>query len=781
MDTSFYHWGNWLQKSDGTWPHGYITGSGQPMKFVRSDGTLTSLYQQLTELVDEQLVLGTDTAIEGLTGSQGISVSQQLIDSSLAGDYAALMTQFHVDYYQNGDPQVWAEGTLDYARSKGVPIWNADQWLSFVQARHDANYNSVTWNSTLGALSFNLTANATPGITLTTMLPLTYSGLSLQSVSVDGAPQSVSVQTIKGVNVAFVSVPAGNHSFSASYQPAAPLPTATNTPTVTPGPSPTPTNLPLPTSTPTNTPLPTATPMGAVVLLGSQTVGAAQDNNPAGLAEAFQYTASASGTANTAYVYIDTSNTATQAVVGLYTNNSSNNPGTLLAQATITNPVKGTWNSVALPAASVVAATKYWIAVLGPTGAGTIHFRDVTSGSKAQISSQSNLSTLPATWSAGTSYSNSPMSAYIVQNAPPTPTPTPTPLPPTPTNTATPTAGPSPTPLPPTSTPTPLPPTNTPLPTPTATPLSGSVTQKTFGDFSQTGVVLTNTHVSDIGGGAVVLAATFADDFGGTALDTTKWSSGNWSSGSYTPVISNSVVTVETTGGGWVRSLNTFTHGNIEAIAQFGNAAWQHIGFASDGFSGNRYFIFSTYTGDGNLYARVNNNVTEQRVSLGLIPTGMHRYRIAWSALDASNDQVLFYIDGVQQASMTVTNVGATNFYLYLSNASSTVPLNVDAVQVTPTFLASGTYTSSVLDAGLGNAWQTVSWNASTPANTSLTVQARTSPDGVTWNAWSPVAASGNAISPIGRYVQYSLSLATTDNTTTPQVNSVTLGWQQQP
>ena len=56
LDTSFYHWGPWLQKPDGTWPHGYITGSGLPMKFVRADGTLTSVYQQLTEMADDQHV-----------------------------------------------------------------------------------------------------------------------------------------------------------------------------------------------------------------------------------------------------------------------------------------------------------------------------------------------------------------------------------------------------------------------------------------------------------------------------------------------------------------------------------------------------------------------------------------------------------------------------------------------------------------------------------------------------------------------------------------------------
>ena len=59
MDINFYHYGPWLKKPDGTWPHGYITGSGLPMKFVHADGTLTSVYQQLTEMADDHMLAET--------------------------------------------------------------------------------------------------------------------------------------------------------------------------------------------------------------------------------------------------------------------------------------------------------------------------------------------------------------------------------------------------------------------------------------------------------------------------------------------------------------------------------------------------------------------------------------------------------------------------------------------------------------------------------------------------------------------------------------------------
>jgi hypothetical protein len=64
-----------------------------------------------------------------------------------------------------------------------------------------------------------------------------------------------------------------------------------------------------------------------------------------------------------------------------------------------------------VPGTAVTAGTKYWIAILGPTGAGTVRYRDVSSGGRAQVSAQTNLGALPANWSPGSVFSNAPMSA----------------------------------------------------------------------------------------------------------------------------------------------------------------------------------------------------------------------------------------------------------------------------------------------------------------------------------------------------------------------------------
>jgi len=272
MDTNFYTWGSWLRKPDGSWPHGYVTGSGQPMKFITADGAILPNFQQATELIDEQLVAGAD--FENLTEAQATLVSQQLIDASLSGDYAALMAQFHVDYQALS----WLQGTLAYAQSRGVPMWNAGQWLNFTQIRYATDYSNFAWNNSTGVLTFQMSGPS--GANLTTVLPLSYNGRALQSVQVDGSGAAYSTQTVKGINAAFVSAASGNHNFTVTYQGTPTTPTNTYTPTKTNTPTQTftPTNTPSITATPTNTLTPTST--YTPTSTGTATLPATETNTP---------------------------------------------------------------------------------------------------------------------------------------------------------------------------------------------------------------------------------------------------------------------------------------------------------------------------------------------------------------------------------------------------------------------------------------------------------------------------------------------------------------------
>ena len=165
----------------------------------------------------------------------------------------------------------------------------------------------------------------------------------------------------------------------------------------------------------------------AGVLIGDSSIESAGDSNTGGLAEAFTYTASASGSVTALNAYVDTSSAATTLVVGLYTDSAAH-PATLLAQGSLANPVAGTWNTVSVAATPVTSGATYWLALLGVGG--TLAFRDTCcSGAPSENSAQANLSSLPAQWSAGARWADGPASVYASSTAPPPPPPTPTPTP----------------------------------------------------------------------------------------------------------------------------------------------------------------------------------------------------------------------------------------------------------------------------------------------------------------------------------------------------------------
>jgi hypothetical protein len=263
----------------------------------------------------------------------------------------------------------WYKGSLDE-----VAIYNRPLTAAQVQAHYQAGRSAVGGTPTQTALP---TSTATGTTATATSTPVTPTATATTA--------------------------------TATSTPVPPTATVTPNQSVTPTSTLTPTLTRTPTATPTASRTPTPAP---IVLVGDSATEGSRDNNAAGSAEAFQYTARASGTASSLSVYLDTSNTATPVILGLYSDTGSNAPGSLLAQATISSPRAGAWNAAAIPATGITANAKYWIALLAPPGGGTVQFRDKATGNSSQSSSQSNLSTLPATWSPGTRWGSSSMSAY---------------------------------------------------------------------------------------------------------------------------------------------------------------------------------------------------------------------------------------------------------------------------------------------------------------------------------------------------------------------------------
>ena len=147
-------------------------------------------------------------------------------------------------------------------------------------------------------------------------------------------------------------------------------------------------------------------------LLGDQIIETQADYNGQGVAEAFQATAAASGTASSVTFYLDAASNATQVTLGIYLD-AAGHPGALLSQVATSQLAAGTWNTVALTPTSITQGSRYWIAIMG--AGGTVRFHDRSHGCSSETNSTTGLTTLPAAWTTGSVYTDCPISAYVSQ------------------------------------------------------------------------------------------------------------------------------------------------------------------------------------------------------------------------------------------------------------------------------------------------------------------------------------------------------------------------------
>ncbi len=149
------------------------------------------------------------------------------------------------------------------------------------------------------------------------------------------------------------------------------------------------------------------------VLVGNQQVQSSADSNPAGMAQAFSYTATASGTTADIDLYVVSGTTATKVVVGVYSD-SGGKPGSLLASGSIPSPQAGSWNDVPVGQTALTQGTTYWLALL-PTG-GQLNYFDAAGQAGAApsyVEANSGLTSLPTSYASGHEWNASPASFYV--------------------------------------------------------------------------------------------------------------------------------------------------------------------------------------------------------------------------------------------------------------------------------------------------------------------------------------------------------------------------------
>src|SRR5205814_2563188 len=149
-----------------------------------------------TDESDESYPLHIDTLLDNAVGPSGF--------------FGAFTANMHTDYSASDG----SDAIVSSALARNVPIVSAKQMLTWLDARNGSKIGPVTWTGS--AIQFTVTpaANAT-GLQL--MVPTRAGTIRLNGITLNGAAVTFTVQTVKGVEYAFISAASGQ--YQATYTP----------------------------------------------------------------------------------------------------------------------------------------------------------------------------------------------------------------------------------------------------------------------------------------------------------------------------------------------------------------------------------------------------------------------------------------------------------------------------------------------------------------------------------------------------------------------------------
>jgi hypothetical protein len=193
LDGNYYYWPPaWVLNAPGM-----FTGSGMPMRFARTDGTLIDVFQSTTQMTDE-------------SGQTYPFTINTLLDRALGatGYYGAFNANMHTDQASSSG----ADAIVASAKARGVPVVSARQMLTWLDGRNASTFEAIDYSADV--LSFRVAVGA--GATgLRGMVPTSFGGKALTGMTRDGAPITYTREVIKGVEYAFFAATGG--AYTASY------------------------------------------------------------------------------------------------------------------------------------------------------------------------------------------------------------------------------------------------------------------------------------------------------------------------------------------------------------------------------------------------------------------------------------------------------------------------------------------------------------------------------------------------------------------------------------
>lgn len=156
--------------------HGYLNGSGLPVRFVDEHGAIIDVYEQATISMEDGWYTE-KCLLPALSMAECIALSKRQIDASADVWHAVYHPCFHPVYARPGarDSTPWLAAVAAHGAARAIPFVNAREWVEFNDARRAVRIAELDWNAASGRLSFTVrAARDIAGLTL--LLPATFDG-----------------------------------------------------------------------------------------------------------------------------------------------------------------------------------------------------------------------------------------------------------------------------------------------------------------------------------------------------------------------------------------------------------------------------------------------------------------------------------------------------------------------------------------------------------------------------------------------------------------------------
>ena len=179
LDGNYYYWPpGWVLDVPGM-----FTGSGMPMRFADTDGSLIDVYQSTTQMTDE-------------SGQSFPFTINTLLDRALGatGYYGAFNANMHTDAVTS----TGADAIVASAKARGVPVVSAEQMMTWLDGRNGSSFGAISYSGDVLGFRVSVGAGATA---LRGMVPATFGGKALTGMTRNGTADHLHARDDQGRRV----------------------------------------------------------------------------------------------------------------------------------------------------------------------------------------------------------------------------------------------------------------------------------------------------------------------------------------------------------------------------------------------------------------------------------------------------------------------------------------------------------------------------------------------------------------------------------------------------